>query len=35
MGFGLAIPFALLSLMQVVNVYEFDNFHPTPKEHTG
>ncbi|HMK02567.1 MAG TPA: ABC transporter permease [Ferruginibacter sp.] len=28
MGLGLAIPFALLSLMQVVNVYEFDNFHP-------
>jgi len=29
-GLGLAIPFALLSLMQVVNVYEYDNFHPHP-----
>ncbi|MBC7887085.1 MAG: ABC transporter permease [Ferruginibacter sp.] len=28
MGLGLAIPFALLSLMQVQGVYEFDNFHP-------
>jgi putative ABC transport system permease protein len=31
MGLGLAIPFALLSLMQVVHVYEFDNFHPHPE----
>ena len=31
MGLGLAIPFALLSLMQVVNVYEYDNFHPYPE----
>ena len=31
MGLGLAIPFALLSLMQVVNVYEYDNFHPHPE----
>ncbi|MFC0771778.1 ABC transporter permease [Terrimonas alba] len=30
MGLGLAIPFALLSLIQVVNVYEYDNFHPHP-----
>ncbi len=30
MGLGLAIPFALLSLIQVVNVYEYDNFHPYP-----
>lgn len=27
-GLGLAIPFALLSLIQVVVVYENDNFHP-------
>lgn len=27
MGLGLAIPFALLSLMQVQSVYEYDNFH--------
>ncbi len=27
-GLGLAIPFALLSLMQVINVFEYDNFHP-------
>lgn len=31
MGLGLAIPFALLSLMQVVHVYEYDNFHPHPE----
>ncbi len=31
MGLGLAIPFALLSLMQVINVYEFDDFHPYPE----
>jgi putative ABC transport system permease protein len=29
-GLGLAIPFALLSLMQVQSAYEFDNFHPYP-----
>ncbi len=28
MGLGLAIPFALLSLIQVVSAYENDNFHP-------
>lgn len=28
MGLGLAIPFALLSLLQVVSAYENDNFHP-------
>lgn len=28
LGLGLAIPFALLSLMQVQNAFEFDNFHP-------
>ncbi|UJH90999.1 ABC transporter permease [Antarcticibacterium sp. 1MA-6-2] len=28
MGLGLAIPFALLSLMQVQSVFEYDNFHP-------
>ena len=28
MGLGLAIPFALLSLIQVVSAYEKDNFHP-------
>lgn len=27
-GLGLAIPFALLSLMQVQSAFEFDNFHP-------
>ena len=31
MGLGLAIPFALLSLIQVINVYEYDNFHPHPE----
>jgi putative ABC transport system permease protein len=31
MGLGLAIPFALLSLIQVINVYEYDNFHPFPE----
>ncbi len=31
LGLGLAIPFALLSLMQVVHVYEYDNFHPHPE----
>lgn len=31
MGLGLAIPFALLSLIQVINVYEYDNFHPYPE----
>ena len=31
MGLGLAIPFALLALIQVVNVYEYDNFHPYPE----
>lgn len=30
-GLGLAIPFALLSLMQVQSAYEFDNFHPFPE----
>ena len=30
-GLGLAIPFALLSLMQVQSAYEFDNFHPHPE----
>jgi putative ABC transport system permease protein len=30
-GLGLAIPFALLSLMQVQSVYESDNFHPYPE----
>jgi putative ABC transport system permease protein len=29
-GLGLAIPFALLSLMQVQSAYESDNFHPYP-----
>lgn len=29
-GLGLAIPFALLCLMQVQNAYEADNFHPYP-----
>jgi len=29
-GLGLALPFALLSIMQVVNVFESDNFHPYP-----
>ncbi len=28
MGLGLAIPFALLSLLQVQSTLEFDNFHP-------
>lgn len=28
MGLGLAIPFALLSLMQVQSMFEADNFHP-------
>lgn len=28
LGLGLAIPFALLSLMQVQSTFEFDNFHP-------
>lgn len=31
MGLGLAIPFALLSLLQVQNAFEFDNFHPHPE----
>jgi len=30
-GLGLAIPFALLSLMQIQSSYENDNFHPYPK----
>ncbi|RXK62694.1 FtsX-like permease family protein [Lacibacter luteus] len=30
LGLGLAIPFALLSLMQVQSAYEYDNFHPYP-----
>ena len=30
-GLGLAIPFALLSLMQIQSAYENDNFHPYPK----
>lgn len=30
MGLGLAIPFALLCLMQVQSSYESDNFHPYP-----
>lgn len=28
MGLGLAIPFALLALLQVQSTFEFDNFHP-------
>lgn len=28
MGLGLAIPFALLSLLQLQSSFEFDNFHP-------
>ncbi|MGC4101704.1 ABC transporter permease [Ferruginibacter sp.] len=28
MSLGLAIPFALLALIQVINVYEYDSFHP-------
>ena len=28
MGLGLAIPFALLSLIQLQDAFEFDNFHP-------
>lgn len=28
LGLGLAIPFAMLSLMQVQSAFEFDNFHP-------
>lgn len=28
MGLGLAIPFALLSLLQLESSFEFDNFHP-------
>lgn len=31
MGLGIAIPFALLSLIQVQNAYESDNFHPYPE----
>ncbi|MES2881532.1 MAG: ABC transporter permease [Bacteroidota bacterium] len=27
LGLGLAIPFALLAMMQVVHVFEYDNFH--------
>ena len=30
MGLGLALPFALLSLIQVQSAYESDNFHPYP-----
>src|SRR5687768_2018082 len=30
-GLGIAIPFSLLCLIQVVVVYEADNFHPYPK----
>ncbi|NCU05047.1 MAG: ABC transporter permease [Chitinophagaceae bacterium] len=30
-GLGLAIPFALLSLIQVQSAFEFDNFHPYPE----
>ena len=30
LGLGLAIPFALLCLIQVQNAYEADNFHPYP-----
>ncbi|GAB2842325.1 ABC transporter permease [Ferruginibacter profundus] len=30
-GLGLAIPFALLCLIQVVAVFETDNFHPHPE----
>ncbi len=30
LGLGLAIPFALLSLLQVQSAFEFDNFHPYP-----
>ena len=29
-GLGIAIPFALISLMQVQSAYEFDRFHPFP-----
>src|SRR6188474_2955227 len=29
-GLGIAIPFSLLCLIQVVVVYEADNFHPYP-----
>ena len=32
-GLGLAIPFALLNLMQIQSDYENDNFHPYP-QHT-
>jgi putative ABC transport system permease protein len=31
MGLGIAIPFALLSLLQWRAAYEFDNFHPFPE----
>jgi putative ABC transport system permease protein len=30
-GLGIAIPFALISLMQVQSAYEFDRFHPFPE----
>ena len=30
-GLGIAIPFSLLCLIQVVVVYEADNFHPNPE----
>lgn len=30
LGLGIAIPFALISLMQVQCAYEFDRFHPFP-----
>ena len=31
LGLGLALPFALISIMQVVSVYESDDFHPHPE----
>lgn len=31
LGLGLAIPFSLLSLIQVQSAYEADNFHPYPQ----
>ena len=30
-GLALAIPFSLMSLIQVQNAYEFDNFHNNPE----
>lgn len=31
LGLGIAIPFALISLMQVQSAYEYDRFHPFPE----